>query len=61
MITFRNSLTQTKYDRIIMKWKDIASKSKPELMDIFWRSLDVKAVNNDIWLSEDESNRFEVK
>jgi hypothetical protein len=51
IITFRNSLTQTEYDRVIMKWKDIASKSKPELTDIFWRSLDVKAVDKDIWPS----------
>jgi hypothetical protein len=57
MITFQNSLTQTEYDKVIKKWKDIASKSKSELTDIFWRSLDDKAVNKDIWLSKDEDEK----
>ncbi|MBL7137343.1 MAG: Eco57I restriction-modification methylase domain-containing protein [Bacteroidales bacterium] len=49
IITFRNKLTQTKYYRIVQQWKDIALRSKPELADLLWKSLDVKEVNKEFY------------
>ena len=49
IITFRNRLTQTQYYKVVKQWKDIGLKSKPELTDIFWRSLDVKEVNKEFY------------
>ncbi|NQV03261.1 MAG: hypothetical protein HQ542_11485, partial [Bacteroidia bacterium] len=49
IITFRNKLTQTQYYRIVQQWKDIALRSKPELADLLWKSLDVKEVNREFY------------
>ncbi|MFH1298114.1 MAG: TaqI-like C-terminal specificity domain-containing protein [Bacteroidota bacterium] len=49
IITFRNKLTQTQYYRIVQQWKDIALRSKPELADLLWKSLDVKEVNKEFY------------
>jgi hypothetical protein len=49
IITFRNRLTQTQYYRVVKQWQDIGLKSKPELTDVFWRSLDVKEVNREFY------------
>jgi methylase of polypeptide subunit release factors len=50
IITFRNRLTQTQYYRVVKQWHDIGLKSKSELSDLFWRSLDVKEVNKEFYL-----------
>ncbi|TRZ66699.1 hypothetical protein D4R20_00150 [bacterium] len=49
IITFRKKLTQTQYYRVVKQWQGIGLKSKPELTDIFWRSLDVKEVNKEFY------------
>jgi len=49
IITFRHRLTQTQYHKVVQQWKDIASKPKPELSDLLWRSLDIKEVNKEFY------------
>ncbi len=49
LLTFRNRLTQTQYHRIVQQWQGIAQKTKPEITDLFWKSLDVKEVNKDFY------------
>ncbi|TSA25357.1 MAG: hypothetical protein D4R67_10155, partial [Bacteroidetes bacterium] len=49
IITFRKRLTQTQYYRIVQQWKDISLKSKPDLADLLWKSLDVKEVNKEFY------------
>jgi adenine-specific DNA-methyltransferase len=49
IVTFRNRLTNTQYNKIIQQWKDIASRTKPEIADLFWKSLDIKEVNKEFY------------
>jgi len=49
IITFRNRLTHTQYNKIIEQWHGIAAKAKPELADLLWRSLDIKEVNKEFY------------
>lgn len=49
ILTFRDRLSQTQYNRIIQLWSKIGSKSKPEIADLLWKSLDIKEVNKDFY------------
>ena len=49
ILNFRNRLTNTQYNKIIEQWSCIASKSKAEITDIFWKSLDIKEVNKEFY------------
>ena len=49
ILNFRNKLTNTQYNKIIQQWAGIASKSKAEITDIFWKSLDIKEVNKEFY------------
>lgn len=49
ILTFRNRLSQTQYNRIIQLWAKIGNKSKPEIADLLWKSLDIKEVNKDFY------------
>jgi len=49
ILTFRNRLSQTQYNRIIQLWSKIGNKSKPEIADLLWKSLDIKEVNKDFY------------
>ena len=45
IVTFRNRLTNTQYNKIILQWQGIGAKSKPEIADLLWKSIDIKEVN----------------
>lgn len=45
VLVFRNRLSHTQYNKILPLWKNIATRSKPEIAKLFWKSLDVKEVN----------------
>ena len=49
IVTFRNRLTNTQYNKIIQQWHDIGKRSKPEIDDILWKSLDIKEVNKEFY------------
>jgi adenine-specific DNA-methyltransferase len=49
IVSFRNRLTNTQYHKIVSLWQGIASKSKPEIADLFWKSLDIKEVNKEFY------------
>jgi methylase of polypeptide subunit release factors len=49
VVTFRNRLTNTQYNRIILQWQGVGSKSKPEIADLLWKSLDIKEVNKEFY------------
>lgn len=49
IVAFRNRLTNTQYNRIILAWQGIAGNSKPEIADLFWKSLDIKEVNKEFY------------
>ena len=49
ILSFRKRLSQTQYNRIIQLWSGIASKPKPEIADLLWKSLDIKEVNKDFY------------
>ena len=49
IVSFRNRLTNTQYNRIIQAWQGIGIKSKPEIADILWKSLDIKEVNKEFY------------
>ncbi|MDO8445868.1 MAG: Eco57I restriction-modification methylase domain-containing protein [Deltaproteobacteria bacterium] len=49
IVSFRNRLTNTQYNRIIQQWQGIGTKSKPEIADLLWKSLDVKEVNKEFY------------
>ena len=49
ILSFRKRLSQTQYNRIIQLWSGIGSKSKPEIADLLWKSLDIKEVNKDFY------------
>lgn len=45
IVTFKKRLTNTQYNKIIQLWEGIAAKSKPEIADLLWKSLDIREVN----------------
>jgi len=49
IVSFRGRLTHTQYNKIIDLWKGIGTKSKPEIADLFWSSLDIKEVNKQFY------------
>jgi adenine-specific DNA-methyltransferase len=49
LVSFRNRLTNTQYNKIILQWQNIALKSKPEIADLLWKSLDIKEVNKEFY------------
>jgi len=49
IIQFRNKLTQTQFQKVIPLWKNISEKSKPEIAELFWKSIDIKEVNKEFY------------
>ena len=49
IVSFRNRLTNTQYHKIIQAWQGIGVKSKPEIADLLWKSLDIKEVNKEFY------------
>ncbi|MFH2144216.1 MAG: DNA methyltransferase [Bacteroidota bacterium] len=49
IVSFRNRLTNTQYNKIIQQWQGIGTKSKPEIADLLWKSLDIKEVNKEFY------------
>ncbi len=49
IVSFRNRLTNTQYNKIIQLWQGIGAKSKPEIADLLWKSLDIKEVNKEFY------------
>ncbi len=49
LVTFRNRLTKTQFHKILEKWQNIGTKSKPEIVEILWKSLDIKEVNKEFY------------
>lgn len=49
IVSFRNRLTNTQYHKIILAWQGIGTKAKPEIANLFWKSLDVKEVNKEFY------------
>ena len=45
LVSFRSRLTNTQYNKIILQWENIAGKPKPDIAELFWKSLDIKEVN----------------
>ncbi|MCX6222789.1 MAG: N-6 DNA methylase [Bacteroidia bacterium] len=49
VVAFRNRLTNTQFNKIIQLWQGIGTKSKPEITDLLWKSLDIKEVNKEFY------------
>ncbi|MBS1745281.1 MAG: N-6 DNA methylase, partial [Bacteroidetes bacterium] len=49
IVSFRNRLTSTQYNKIILQWQGVGTKSKPEIADLLWKSLDIKEVNKEFY------------
>jgi hypothetical protein len=49
IVSFRNRLTNTQYNKIIQLWQGIGTRSKPEIADLLWKSLDIKEVNKEFY------------
>ena len=49
IVTFRKHLTNTQYHKILEKWQNIGTKTKPEIADLLWKSLDIKEVNKEFY------------
>lgn len=49
IVCFRKKLTQTQFHKIVPQWQNIAAKSKPDIADLLWKSLDLKEVNKDFY------------
>lgn len=49
IVSFRKRLTNTQYHKIIQAWQGIGTKSKPEIADLLWKSLDIKEVNKEFY------------
>lgn len=49
VVSFRNRLTNTQYNKIIQLWQNIGTKPKPEIADLLWKSLDIKEVNKEFY------------
>jgi methylase of polypeptide subunit release factors len=49
IVSFRRRLTATQYNKIVQQWQGIGTKSKPEIADLLWKSLDIKEVNKEFY------------
>lgn len=49
ILTFRNRLTNTQYFKVVSQWAAIGKRPKPEIADLFWKSLDIKEVNKEFY------------
>jgi hypothetical protein len=49
IVTFRRKLTTTQYNKILQQWQGIGKKPKPEIADLFWKSLDIREVNKEFY------------
>lgn len=49
ILTFRNRLSQTQFQKILPQWEGIGTKSKREIQKTLWNSLDLKEVNKDFY------------
>ena len=49
IVSFRNRLSHTQYNKIILAWQGIGTKAKPEIADLLWKSLDIKEVNKEFY------------
>lgn len=49
IVSFRNRLTNTQYNKIILEWQNIANISKTEIAELLWKSLDIKEVNKEFY------------
>ncbi|MBW7844079.1 MAG: N-6 DNA methylase [Bacteroidia bacterium] len=49
IVSFRSRLTTTQYNKIIQQWQGVGSKTKPEIADLLWKSLDIKEVNKEFY------------
>lgn len=49
ILSFRNKLSQTQYNKIIPAWQNIAALSKPETAKLLWGSLDINEVNKEFY------------
>ncbi|HNQ67751.1 MAG TPA: TaqI-like C-terminal specificity domain-containing protein [Bacteroidales bacterium] len=62
LVSFKNRLTTTQYNKILEKWAYIATKSKPEIVETLWKSLDIKEVNKEFYkrIKEQFDNLIEI-
>lgn len=62
LVSFKNRLTTTQYNKILEKWANIGTKTKPEISEIFWKSLDIKEVNKEFYkrIKEQFDNLIEI-
>jgi Alw26I/Eco31I/Esp3I family type II restriction m6 adenine DNA methyltransferase len=49
IIQFKERLSNTQFNKILPQWKNIGKKSKTEVAECIWKSLDVKEVNKDFY------------
>lgn len=49
IVSFRRKLTQTQFQKIVPQWQNIGTKSKPEIAELLWKSLDIKEVNKEFY------------
>jgi hypothetical protein len=49
IVTFRKQLTNTQYNKIIQQWQGVGTKTKPEIAELLWKSLDIKEVNKEFY------------
>ncbi len=49
IVSFRRKLTQTQHQKIVPQWQGLGTKSKPEIAEQLWKSLDIKEVNKEFY------------
>jgi methylase of polypeptide subunit release factors len=49
IVSFRKKLTQTQFQKIVPQWQNMGTKSKPEIAEQLWKSLDIKEVNKEFY------------
>jgi len=49
ILSLRNKLTQTQFNKIIPAWQNVGALSKPELAKLLWTSLDIGEVNKEFY------------
>ncbi len=49
IVSFRRKLTQTQFQKIVPQWQGLGTKSKPEIAEAMWKSLDIKEVNKEFY------------
>lgn len=49
IVSFRKKLTQTQFQKIVPQWQHMGTKSKPEIAEQLWKSLDIKEVNKEFY------------